>query len=260
MHWARAEVTVAGIDVSGIALNLRPGLQVSGRVAFEGVDQRPEAFEPLRLTLRTGPARPVSGMITSSGSSSTAVVAEDDTFEFPALMPARYDLTVRASPVPGWWLRSAMTGGRDALDHGLDVESDDVTDLVLTWTQQTTELSGTLTSAAGEPAPGHFVIVFPTDQALWRPGSRRVQATRPADDGRYVFENLPPGDYRIAALTDVEDGEWDDAAFLAQLLPASLELSLGDGGTTFDLRVARQPTFETRAARQPTFETRAARQ
>jgi hypothetical protein len=84
------------------------------------------------------------------------------------------------------------------------------------------------------------VIVYPTDRTRWFAGSRRVQATRPGTDGRFAFANLPAGDYLIAALTDVEPGEWQRPAFLAQLVPSSIAITLPDGGrVTQDFKIAR---------------------
>jgi len=61
------------------------------------------------------------------------------------------------------------------------------------------------------------------------PLSRRILQTRPAQDGKFIFKNLPPGDYLLAAVTEVEQGQWFDPAFLAQLVDASAKITLGDG-------------------------------
>ena len=53
--------------------------------------------------------------------------------------------------------------------------------------------------------------------------------TRPGSDGRYKVADLPPGEYYIAALTDVEQNEWLDPAFLTQLVPASTKVAVAEG-------------------------------
>ena len=68
----------------------------------------------------------------------------------------------------------------------------------------------------------------------------RIQATRPTTGGRFNFAGLPAGEYRMAAVSDVEPGTWFDPAFLRQLLNASIPVSLAEGQTrTQDLKVAR---------------------
>ena len=59
--------------------------------------------------------------------------------------------------------------------------------------------------------------------------SRRIRTTRPATDGRFTFASLPPGDYKIAPVVDVEPGAWFDPAFLQQLDATALRVSIAEG-------------------------------
>jgi len=72
-------------------------------------------------------------------------------------------------------------------------------------------------------------VLFPTTSALWLPQSRRIQGVRPAADGAFTFPGLPPGDYLLAAIDDVEPGEWFDPAFLQRLLPTAMKLTIAEG-------------------------------
>ena len=56
--------------------------------------------------------------------------------------------------------------------------------------------------------------------------------TRPATDGTFFIKGLPPGDYIVDALTDLETGEWNDPALLDQLSKAGVKVTLRDGETT----------------------------
>jgi len=40
----------------------------------------------------------------------------------------------------------------------------------------------------------------------------------PATDGALSVKGLPPGEYFLAALADLETGEWNDPALLDQLV------------------------------------------
>jgi hypothetical protein len=178
---------------------------------------------------------PVSTSITA-----TAVVAADGSFRIGGILPGRYVPTITtAAPTKAWLLESAIVNGRDVLDHGLEFDNADV-EAVLTFTNRYTELAGSLQTPAGQPATDYFVIVFPSDRELWRPRARRVQTTRPDTAGRFTFRGLPAGEYQIAALTDVEQDEWNDPNFLAALLPASIKLSLQAGERKIqDLRIGK---------------------
>jgi hypothetical protein len=53
-----------------------------------------------------------------------------------------------------------------------------------------------------------------------------------------MFRNLPAGDYRIVAVTDVQQGEWLNPDFLAQLIDASIKVVVPDGGKVVqDMRI-----------------------
>jgi len=125
------------------------------------------------------------------------------------------------------------------MDVPLEVRSaDDVTGMVVTLTDRSTTLTGKLQDTGGRPTSDFTVVVFPADSSYWLPQARRIQAMRPATDGRYAFSHLPPGDYRLAVVPDVEPGMWYDPAWLKAVQPQSIALSLAEGQTvTQDLRV-----------------------
>jgi hypothetical protein len=77
-----------------------------------------------------------------------------------------------------------------------------------------------------------FVIVYPADRGLWVPDARRVKAARPGIDGRYAIADLPPGAYLLAAIADIDEGDWLDPAFLEQLVPGSVPIAIREGETT----------------------------
>jgi hypothetical protein len=122
-----------------------------------------------------------------------------------------------------------VVDGRDTLDVPFEVRAANVDGAVVTFTDQPAELSGVIQDPAGKPAPEYFVVVYARDRAFWTPQSRRIKAGRPGNDGRFIFRNLAPGEYLIAALTDVEQGEWFDPEFLARLLPASIPITIAEG-------------------------------
>jgi uncharacterized protein (DUF2141 family) len=114
-----------------------------------------------------------------------------------------------------------------------------ISDAVLTFADRSTELTGLLQDAQGTVTSDYSIIVFPTDSQFWVPQSRRIQSVRPGTDGRYTVRNLPPGQYAIAAVTDVEPGEWFDPAFLQELTGASMRITLADGDRkTQDIRLS----------------------
>jgi protocatechuate 3,4-dioxygenase beta subunit len=231
--WGAADVSVFGSDVTNVALALQPGITVSGRIAYDGAGAPPEARR-IRVSLEPfGPADEAAG-----ADDARATVDENGLFTITGIIPARY--RVEASGVSGWEVASALIGGVDAMDVGLDVTSaaHNVMGLEVVFSDERSALSGVLQDALGAPTSGYTVIVLPADRKFWLPGARRIQATRPSTTGRFSFSSLPPGEYRLAAVTDVENGIWFDPAVLQQLSAASVPFSLRRGQTvTQNLRV-----------------------
>ena len=212
------EVDVQGEDVTGVSLQLQDGYTVSGIVRFDGTAP-PPALAALRVMLQ-----PVKATVMTI-SAGTPTVGADGRFNLNAITPGRYRLTV--IPPPPWMVRSSVVSGQDTLDVPIDLRQS-VSDAVITLTDRTSEVSGHITAAAGT-ASDYSVILFPEDRALWATGSRRIMSVRTANDGTFLFNRLPAGDYEIAAVDDVEPGEWYDPAFLQRLLPSAVKVTVAEG-------------------------------
>jgi protocatechuate 3,4-dioxygenase beta subunit len=248
--WASLEMNISGDDQLSLVLTLRPGMQMSGRVLFEGAAAKPDV-ERVRISVSP---------ISNDGLAENIInrpVSADSTFTFSGLTPGRYRPSAtfaaataapgRGVPVapatpPGtnpWHLKSVVWQGRDLLDVPLDVRpNEDVTDVTFVFTDATNELSGSLLTGTGDPAPGYFVVVFPVDPALWLANSRRIRQSPPGSDGTFKMTNLPAGAYFMGAVTDLDNGDLGDPAFLQQLSAASLKVTMPDTGkVTQSLRI-----------------------
>ena len=100
------------------------------------------------------------------------------------------------------------------------------------------ELSGTLTTPAAQPTTDYYVVVIPANRALWQPNSRRMKIARPSTSGRYVFADLPPGDYLVGAVTDFAASDFKDRTVLEQLAGAAVKVTITDGAKVVqDMRI-----------------------
>jgi hypothetical protein len=228
--WGLADVTVAGEDLAGVALTLQPGLKVTGRSVFDARTLTPPDNVQLRLTEIRGN----SPLARAGGGRSNGP------FEISGLLPGTYTFSTPLADA-GWWLRSVVIDGRDALDFPLELgAAGDVGGAIATFTDRRTELSGTLQSAANVPAPDYFLVVLSADPTHWRAASRRVQFTRPGTDGRFIVRDLPAGDYLMAAVPDLDSSDLGDVTFMERLVSAAIKVTLGEGEKkTQDLTLAK---------------------
>jgi hypothetical protein len=229
-------------------------MSLNGRVSFEGTTLPPPTdLTRVRVNLATRGQQLFEG-----GAVPPAQVDATGRFTIAGVAPGRYAINGAApaggqnagrqggaagqggTPSPQWVLKSAIAGGRDILDFPLVIEpNQEVGGIVMTFTDRTQELSGTLQDATGRPTADFTIVVFPADNQYWQPQSRRIVSTRPGTDGRFIFRNLPPGNYRLTAITDAEPGEWFNPEFLNQLVGPSIAISLAEGERKVqDIRVA----------------------
>ena len=226
-QWAIVPVSVTGEDLD-LTIRLEQGKTVSGRVVFDGANP-PAAYKGVSVGL----AGPTQAGVTLN--QSPRPVTPEGAFALDSIVPAAY--RVVSAPMKGWSIASALINGQDAADRPVEIPGD-ASDVVVTFTDKTAELSGTLQTPAGQPALDYHVIVFPADRSYWIYGSRRIVSLRPGTDGRFVATSLPPGEYLIAAVTDVANEEWFNPAFLAALEPAGVRVTVKFGEKTLqDLRI-----------------------
>ncbi len=251
--WAQQDVEVRGEDLYGVALVLHQALTISGRVVFEGTTA--DALFDVRSLriLATG----VGTSMLAPHAPPVPIDAEGR-FAIANLVPGQYSVTASALSIPGsapvgtWSLTSIMSGGRDLMDYPLDLRpGQPVSDMVVTYTNRTAELSGRLLDASDRPVVDLMILLFPTDPALWSPGSRRVRPpVRPAPDGTFRFLNVAPGDYYLGAVTDIEPRDAGDPAFLDRLAPAAMRLTIAPGERKVqDIRIAGRPPASDPGAR-----------
>ena len=228
--------SVDGSDVNDVTLVLRPGATISGRLVLETIGQGPpSALERVRVTARATEDLPLVG-------DPEGRIADDLTFEL-ANVPDGGRL-LRASNVPsGWMLKAVYLDGQDVIDTPLDFGGvSRVDDVQFVLTDQVTRLSGSVRDPQDLPLTEFTVVAFPSDERFWQPQSRYVKAARPDQNANYQIEGLPSGTYLLAAVDDVQEGEWFDPRFLRQLSDAAVRVWLNEGDSTdLDLTLRTQP-------------------
>jgi protocatechuate 3,4-dioxygenase beta subunit len=231
--WGSADIVVAGQDLLDVVVELQRGLTVSGQIAFQPTTQTPPA-DLSRVQLSLFPATPDQNSFMSMGPSPQAKVDASGRFTIADVVPGKYRLNGGVLNAlaggPAWVLDSITAGGQDVLDFPLEVRAGrDVTGVAVTFSDQVTELSGTIADQKGAPATEYTILLYPTDQKFWTPQSRRIRSARAGADGHYTFRMVPPGEYRLTTLVDPEPGAWFDREFLEQLDSSSVRVVLAGG-------------------------------
>jgi hypothetical protein len=240
--WVAMPISVGDTDIGGLALTLREGLSVGGQVEFDGTAERPPAQ---RLSQISATLQPADGK-QRSGSQPGRLDA-NGRFTIPQVIPGLYRLNVGGG-IGAWTLRSAMLNGVDVLDVPLTLDSRNITNIVVTFTDRPSSLAGTVRmpigaadGTAAQKNPDVAVIVFPADPQLMSAGfnSRRTRMIRTTPVGAgFGLGNLPPGDYYAIAIPDEFASEWQDQKFLEHLARSATRVTIGEGERkTVDLAI-----------------------
>lgn len=242
--WATADVTVADDDLPTVSMTMQPSLKLTGKIAFDGRTQTPPS-DLAKVAVR------VADIGGASNSLPMGVSRADGVFEVTGILPGSYSVTSSFAE-NGWALRSVMVDGRDVLDFPLEFAASDITGALATFSDQHSELSGTLQLAPNVPATDYFVVVFAEDRTYWRPNARRVKFTRPSTEGKFAVRDLPAGDYLIAALTDMDASDLNDSAFIGRLVASAAKVHIGEGEKKVqDLRIGAAAGPTSRHVKTP---------
>jgi hypothetical protein len=238
--WASQAIAVGDRPVRGLALTLRDGLTVSGRVEFQGASDKPvgaQAQPQVGLDRVPRLSRSMSIQFSARTDASGSFLVRD-------VMPGRFHVRVLDVP-PTWSVQSATLGGREVLDAGFIVTDADITGLVVTYTDQPASITGTVRRRNGGPDVEAAVFLFPADRTKWadaRAATRAFRTVRVSKTGTFALTNVIPGEYLVVAAADAAAGDWPDERFMSKLAASATTVRLGAGErpalalTTADIR------------------------
>jgi hypothetical protein len=229
-EYGSTRVFVDDGEVDGVLLLTTPARSARGRIRFDTGRVPPDVHHSQVRVFAVDP-EPWGGLSTPGDGR----VRDDWTFELTGLFGQRHLL---AFSMPPWTVKSVVVDGRDVTDTPIHF-ANDVDDIELTLTQQTTSLSGGVTDARGQQVGDAFVVVFADDPEKWGPRTRFIQTARPDQAGRFTISGLPPGRYVAIAVEHLEPGEERDPELLDIWRSWGVPVTLRESESrTLDLRLS----------------------
>lgn len=222
--WAEVPVIAGDDDIRNLIVTARPGIRVQGRVEFIGDAQKPDEKQMAGTNVRitTANNRVQSGMAMTRVSSTGELTSQ-------GYAAGRY-FVAASTPMQGWTLASSMHDGIDVSQVPLELSSSDVSDLIITFTDKKTDVSGVLRDVGGKPDT-NLAVVFPADAPIATDdviNPRRVRAARASSNGKFTFLNLPPGEYFVTGLP-ADDMRWSDPQVLESLKAQAVRVRVAYG-------------------------------
>jgi hypothetical protein len=147
-------------------------------------------------------------------------------FAFNGIQPGRYEL---APPrIIGYDTTSLLINGREVADNLIDIGTDPIGPVTLTIAKTINNVSGSVTLLDGSAA-NPWVVLFPTNETFWPfKGTLRIAYQR-AKAGHYEFDEVPQGDYFLAAVDDQTMDDWPDPKALKTISLRSIRVGVTNG-------------------------------
>jgi hypothetical protein len=114
----------------------------------------------------------------------------------------------------------------------LDVGDQNIADILVVCGDTRTRVSGTVRDDRGQPDPGARIAVFSMNRRFWSGPDYRMRrnvSTVARADGTYDIKDLPPGEYFVAAMPDMDTAEWELAPVRDKLVPSAVRVTLTSG-------------------------------
>ena len=231
---AYVPVTIDAADVTGVTVMTARGVDLAGRIVFDG-DPKP-SLRGVRLMI-TGQRDPETQRLYRNLRMPSAAVKPDLTFDLPRLYGP---VIVRPVGLPEEWIvKSVRYGNVDITDvpteFGHGPESRSVEVIV---TNRTATFTARPVDENGQPATNAVVLLVPTDPARWRGGTvAPLLAARKDDTVR--FPRRLPGEYFIMAVPAPDVGRvLRSADVLRDLTTRAQRLTLIENeNPTIDIRL-----------------------
>jgi hypothetical protein len=223
-------VDVGPAGVEGFSLTIGPGVDLNGVLHVEGSLDLGDREVYVGLS----PRDELGMMFGGNGK-----VQPDGSFVIANAPEGTHDVIVSwgGQGIENSYVKAARLGGQDVLESGLTVYRGKVAgrhEVVIS--SAGARVEGVVLNADNLPVSGATVVAVPDprrrERSLWYRTATTDQF------GRFAMKGLAPGDYKLFAWEEIEQGAYQDPDFIRPLEKKGFEIRLGEGESkTAELKV-----------------------
>jgi 5-hydroxyisourate hydrolase-like protein (transthyretin family) len=237
---------VGGSEVENLKIAGSKGVDIPWRASIDGSTDDRAAVRQLRITLLREPGiagAPSGAVVTTMGwpgIPAWSVTPRNQTlptggFLLPGVPLGDYRINVAGLP-PGSYVESIRSGNTDLLLEKLRIAGSLENPVEIVLGTDTGTLSGAVHNDRREPTPNVTIVLVPNGQQRSRIDLYKNVATD--SSGRFRFEGVAPGEYKLFAWEDVVNGAWHDPDFMAGQEVFGTPARAAQGASeTFDIEV-----------------------
>jgi hypothetical protein len=166
----------------------------------------------------------LSSTKTIGGGGVNAVTGVDGTFSLAAAPPSSYDLQIFNLP-PGKYVKSIRFGDREIKDGEIDLTEGAAAPLNIVLGADGGEVDGNVQTAGGQLAPATQVTLAPAEEYGGR--SDLLKRTVTDASGNFQIKDLAPGEYKVFAWENDQEGSSQSAEFRKPFEGRSASVTVG---------------------------------
>jgi len=239
--WGETPIVIGTTAPPSLSINLQPGVTLNGRFEFEGTAKPPRPPQ-LQPTLAGAFEPPWPSAYTRL---LAARVNEKFEFTTQGVPPGRYfaDFASGRFAPQGWYLESATLDGKDLFTTPLMLGAQNLSSIVLRYSDRRSMLSGVVTDASGKPDSSAMVIVLPADHHAWMQNGMPAGAVQTApvtQSGEYSVASVRPGEHLVAAIPAEQFDTWREPAVVERVTSRASTVNVARGeNRRVDLKVIK---------------------
>jgi hypothetical protein len=231
--YTRRDLDVGNFNADGITLALLPGIDISGRVLWEGPP--PAGLAGLHIRLDSLDKKQMG--------TPTQTVKSDGSFVLKNISEGEYRIAVAFGATTRLgYLQSARYGTTSLTDGVITVHPGSDASLELTLSARTAQVSGTVLTSDPLPAVGVQVILIPDEPH--RDNRRKFRSETTDQNGKFTITGIEPGDYKLFSwdIADEDEEPWVEADWLKPFEVSGTSIHLGESDTkTLQLNLINLP-------------------
>jgi hypothetical protein len=248
----KLEFTLKDENLDGLALQLEPGVAVSGVFKLDGDDWQSQFHQPADASGAPAPVpHPTVVLVAAEGEalSTGARTNDDGSFRFQPVGTGRYLLNVAGLP-KGAYVKSARYGPEDVTHTPMQIGAAGAP-LEIGVSSKGASVTGALAGENGDPMPGVMVTAWPK---IPNGGSAThgVKSISTDQHGAFTISALPPGDYYVAAWEEIDSSLRQEPDFLARFTDQATAVKLEESAQAgVSVKVVPKDAIAAEAAKLP---------
>ncbi len=210
---------VADKDIENFPIIVAPDFKLSGRFVTEGGSRS----YPQITNLVRDPE--VVGMV-RGGPGFNPPPAADGSFTLDGVLPGDFRVIVQRLS-PGAYVKSIRLGNADVLNDGLHLSGPPEGLLEIVIGANAGKIEGSVVNGRQQALPNQTVVLVPDLRLRHRVDLYKVVSTDNA--GHFRMQDVTPGEYKLFAWDNVEQGAWQDEAFIGTFENAGRPIHIYEG-------------------------------